>query len=150
MSYRKVSELPLVQNIEFQDAVSVEEDRKLYHMVIGDLFDFIHTFPRFGETPLIYTTNSIGGTVSTEGDVYNAIESIIIASYSIIQEDHTLYLGIVNSDTNRIEYDNWFIENSIVKGEVSTKEFPQESTTAFNGVIVSPFGRIIGTEDWIE
>jgi hypothetical protein len=148
---RNAKSVLIVDSLDIENFSLTEYDNDLYKYKIEDLFNLIHETPRFGVLPQIYSGATKGGTVSTRDEVFDTAYELLIASFGSIEAGdtgQTIFLSILDTDIQRLYTGNWYLEEETLKCLESSEEFSLEDLTNFNGIVISPYGEIIGTELW--
>jgi hypothetical protein len=149
---RNIMMTPQSDNLNMIDCVLMENG----NFLVGSLEVLEAYFSEHAGTsslPQIYSLDKKGGSVATRGQVYTTIFNLITASYDGVGEGKTLYIGILDTTLKVVKYGIIYVTELkavIVYDDESTEDFNKDDVTALIALIISPYGEILGTEDWIE
>lgn len=155
MATRKISEVPITKYLQNGDVLLFEQD----NFVSADdqaIKEKLHQIPVFCENPQIYSVTNKGGTLTSRSEVYLTVKNILLSCYSIYK-NVTIYLGLFNSTTKFVNYGT--AEISTISGidtlefiydDLSSDRFIENDSTSFTGILISPYGNIPGTENWLQ
>lgn len=152
---RRVMRLPLTGFLK-EDDMQLLEQENFTSMDLKTLKEKLLENPLKAELPQIYKNGKKGGEVQTKGDVFSTVESLLEVSYGEITEDAFIYLGLFDYSQNYFKFGKCVIKEGspdFVEFELtdsSTLFFEKGSGATFNGFVVSIFGEVLGTEDFVE
>ena len=153
---RKVMLLPITDTM-FSDDTQILEDDNFVSAEVQTLKERIQKDPIFSDLSQSYGIDKKKDTVTTRGELFLTVKNLIEASYGGVHEDYEIYLGVFDNSTDRVNFGYCSIgESSAILIALFFNEdetfsyFEENDTTPFSGFIISPYGEIIGTENWSE
>lgn len=154
MATRNIMNVPTTSEVREID-VFLYEQNNFVSAEVDTLKKRLHSELYFSKTPVTYTENNKGGTVSSRGEVYSTIYSLIMTSYGEIHREAFLNLAIFNVQEKTVKFGVATIQNIddtetvvLEASDESALQFEENDVTPCNIIIISPYGEIPGTETW--
>lgn len=151
---RRASKLPMADNLKDSDSLLLEQENFISAMVV-DIKKRLHKEKVFCRLPQVYSVDKKEGTVTTRGEVYTTVENLLMVSYNELshaQRDVFVSLMLFDKGQDTISFGSARIPQEgameFTLEDETVMQFEEDDSTAFNGVVVSPYGPIPGTESW--